>query len=102
MNRQCFFGYGLSPSRNLSVAIASNWIEAYKTYVSPNPPSLPQLASPSASESPLNPDEVWVNTKSGKYWKPGSRYYGKTKQGEYMSEKEAVQKGCRPANGTGE
>jgi hypothetical protein len=98
MNRQCFFGYGLSPSRNLSVAIASNWIEAYKTYVSPNPPSLPQLASPSASESPLNPDEVWVNTKSGKYWKPGSRYYGKTKQGEYMSEQEAIQKEYQPAS----
>ena len=101
MNRQCLFSYGLSPSRNLSVAIASNWVEAYETCVSPNSPSSP-LASPSASESPLNPDEVWVNTKSGKYWKPGSRYYGKTKQGEYMSEKEAVQKGYRPANGTGE
>jgi hypothetical protein len=82
-------------------AIASNWIEAYKKYVSPNPPSL-RLASPSTSESPLNSDRVWVNTRSGKYWKPGSRYYGKTKQGEYMSEKEAIQKGYRPANGTGE
>src|ERR1700726_1607148 len=46
--------------------------------------------------------QVWVNTRSGKYWKPGSRYYGTTKQGQYMSEKEAVQKGYRPANGTGE
>jgi hypothetical protein len=82
-------------------AIASNWIEAYKTYVSPNSPTS-RLASPSAVESPLNSDQVWVNTKSGKYWKPGSRFYGKTKQGEYISEKEAVQKGYRPANGTGE
>jgi hypothetical protein len=82
-------------------AIASNWLEAYKKYVSPNPPSS-RLASPSATEPPLNSDQVWVNTKSGKYWKLGSRYYGKTKQGLYMSEKEAVQKGYRPANGTGE
>jgi hypothetical protein len=82
-------------------AIASNWIEAYKKYVSPNPPSL-RLASPAATESPLSSDKVWVNTRSGKYWKPGSRYFGKTKQGEYMSEKEAVQNGYRPANGTGE
>ena len=81
--------------------IAADWIEAYKMYVSPNPP-ISRVTSPTASESPLNADEVWVNTKSGKYWKPGSRYYGKTKQGEYMSEKEAVQKGYRPANGTGE
>jgi hypothetical protein len=82
-------------------AIASNWIEAYKTFVSPNPP-ISRLASPSAAESPLNSDQVWVNAKSGKYWKFGSRYYGKTKQGEYMSEKEAIQKGYLPANGTGE
>jgi hypothetical protein len=82
-------------------AIASNWIEAYKKYISPNPP-IPRLASPIAAESPLNSDQVWVNTKSGKYWKPGSRYFGKTKQGEYLSEKEAVQKGYRPANGNGE
>jgi len=82
-------------------AIASNWIEAYKMYVSPNPPT-PQATTSGASESLLNSDQVWINTRSGKYWKSGSRYYGKTKQGEYMSEKEAVQKGYRPANGTGE
>jgi hypothetical protein len=40
-----------------------------------------------------------VNTKSGVYWKPGSAYYGKTKQGEYMSESDAVAKGFRPAKG---
>jgi hypothetical protein len=82
-------------------AIASNWIEAYKKYVSPDPPSS-RLPSPAAAKSPLNSDQVWVNTKSGKYWKPGSRYYAKTKQGEFMSEKEAVQKGYLPANGKGE
>jgi hypothetical protein len=82
-------------------AIASNWIEAYKTYVSPDSPTS-RLALPAAAETPLNGDQVWVNTKSGTYLKPGSRYYGKTKQGEYMSEEEAVQRGYRPANGTGE
>ena len=56
-------------------AIASNWIEAYKTYVSPDSPTS-RLALPVAAETPLNGDQVWVNTKSGKYWKPGSRYYG--------------------------
>jgi hypothetical protein len=82
-------------------AIASNWIEAYKTYVSPNLP-ISRIASLATSQLSLNPDDVWVNTKSGKYWKPGSRYFGKTKRGQYMSEKDAVQKGYRPANGTGE
>jgi hypothetical protein len=82
-------------------AIAADWIGAYKFYVSPNPP-VSQVASPTAAATPLNAGDVWVNTKSGKYWEPGSRYYGKTKQGEYLSEKEAVQNGYRPANGTGE
>ena len=81
--------------------VASNWIEAHQKSADPSTP-IPQLASPSPLASPVNPDDVWVNTKSGKYWKPGSRYYGKTKQGEYLSEEDAVQKGYLPANGTGE
>jgi hypothetical protein len=82
-------------------AIASNWIEAYKKYVSPNPP----VRERTSREAPQTQDvasQVWVNTGSGKYWKPGSRYYGKTKQGQYMSEEEAIQKRYRPANGSGE
>jgi hypothetical protein len=90
----------LDPKTNQQ-AIASNWIEAYKLYVSPNPP-VSRLASPTAAATPPNSDDVWINTKSVKYWKPGSRYYGKTKQGEYMSEKEAIQIGYVPANRTGE
>jgi hypothetical protein len=82
-------------------AIASNWIEAHQKSEDPNTPT-PLLASPSPSAAPAKSNDIWVNTKSGKYWKPGSTYYAKTKQGEYMPEKEAVQKGYLPANGTGE
>jgi hypothetical protein len=82
-------------------AIASNWIEAYKKYVGPNPP-IQEPTSRRVPEAADKAGQVWVNTRSGKYWKPGSRSYGKTKQGQYMSEEEAVQKGYRPANGTGE
>jgi len=81
--------------------IAANWIEAYKKYVSANPP-VPKPTALGVPEAADTAGQVWVNTRSGKYWRPGSRYYGMTKQGEYMSEKEAVQKGYRPANGTGE
>jgi hypothetical protein len=80
---------------------ASNWIEAHQQQVDPNQPAS-GLAPPVSAESPPDSDQIWVNTKSGKYWKPGSPYYGKTKRGEYMTEKEAVQKGYLPANGTGE
>jgi hypothetical protein len=40
---------------------------------------------------------VWVNTESHVYHKEGSRYYGKTKQGKYMSEADAMKEGDRPA-----
>jgi len=46
--------------------------------------------------------EVWVNTRSGKYWKPGSRFYGKTKEGEFMSELDALDRGYSQAGGTGQ
>jgi len=38
-----------------------------------------------------------VNTETGVYHKEGSRYYGKTKQGKYMSEADAVNAGYRAA-----
>ena len=45
-----------------------------------------------------NPDiRVWVNTNSGTYHCPGTRWYGKTKEGGYMTQKEAQDKGYRPA-----
>jgi hypothetical protein len=47
-----------------------------------------------------NPDvRVWVNTATGVYHCPGSRWYGNTKQGEYMTQAEAQKKHYRPAYG---
>lgn len=43
--------------------------------------------------------KVWINTKSGVYHCPGTRWYGKTKQGEYLTETQARDKGFRPAYG---
>jgi hypothetical protein len=37
--------------------------------------------------------QVWVNTETHTYHKPGSRWYGKTKQGKYVSEQEAIKEG---------
>jgi S1-C subfamily serine protease len=45
-----------------------------------------------------SPDTVWVNTETGIYHRQGSRYYGHTKHGKYMSEKDAVAKGYHPAS----
>jgi len=42
---------------------------------------------------------VWVNTDSGTYHQDGSRWYGNTKQGKYMSEADAQKAGYKPAKG---
>jgi len=47
--------------------------------------------------APAADGQVWVNTKSGVYHRPGTRWYGKTKQGKYMSEQDAIKEGDRPA-----
>jgi len=62
------------------------------------------VAAPVPQATPLTQDstqkkaiKVWVNTNSGIYHCPGSRWYGKTKQGKYMSECEALKAGYRAA-----
>ena len=53
--------------------------------------------SPNAAGQPVH--EVWVNTRSGVYHCPGTRYYGNTKNGQYMTQAEAQKQGNRPAYG---
>jgi hypothetical protein len=40
--------------------------------------------------------KVWVNTKSGFYYCPGTKAYGKLEPGSYMTEAKAVQNGYQP------
>jgi len=46
-------------------------------------------------------ERVWVNTNTGVYHCSGTRYYGKTKAGKYLSEAEARRAGYHPAYGRG-
>ena len=69
---------------------------------SPSTPSqarpAPAKVAPSAiSQGTPGPGMVWVNLDSGVYHFEGSRYYGKTKNGKYMSEADAVKAGYRAA-----
>jgi hypothetical protein len=79
--------------------IASNWIEAYQKYVAKSPPAPTVRETKTAPATTAN--DVWVNTRSG-YWRLGSRFYGKTKEGEFMSELDALDRGYSPAGGTGQ
>jgi hypothetical protein len=43
------------------------------------------------------PGLVWVNTETHVYHKEGSRFYGTTKKGKYVSEADAIKEGDRAA-----
>jgi hypothetical protein len=97
--------------------MASDWIAAYKKYISPEPsrqhaagqglptsadrnpdvntPSAVGPTMPTAATTNSQPQQgkVWVNTKSGVYHGPNSRYFGKTKEGKFLSEAQALAAG---------
>ena len=53
-----------------------------------------------ATQNAGNPTvKVWVNTNSGVYHCPNTVWYGKTKSGQYMTQREAQARGYRPAYG---
>ena len=60
-------------------------------------PSVPVPAPQTGPENAKREVKVWVNTASGVYHCPGSRWYGATNQGKYMGECEAKKAGYRPA-----
>lgn len=49
--------------------------------------------------TPATQIRVWVNTASGVYHCPGTRWYGNIKKGRYMTQAEAKKAGHRAAYG---
>ena len=52
-----------------------------------------------AAGVPAAPGMVWANATKKIYHCPNTRWYGKTKQGEYMTEADAKAKGFQPNRG---
>jgi hypothetical protein len=71
----------------------------------PAPKSAPSApaAAPKTSNAPAaaggGPGLVWVNSSTNVYHCYGTRYYGTTKAGKYMSEADAKAAGARPDHG---
>ncbi len=65
----------------------------------PSAASKPSATKPSQTEErvPAVKGMVWVNTKSGVFHREGDRWYGKTKEGKFMTEAEAIKAGYRAA-----
>ena len=61
--------------------------------------ALPEPAKAASSVAKAAPAKgmVWVNTDSKVFHREGDRWYGKTKQGKYMTEADALKEGYRPA-----
>ena len=71
-----------------------------KTSAAASPAAGSSAAPHAAAAKPANSPapggghgKVWVNTETHVYHKEGSRFYGTTKKGKYMTEAEAIKEG---------
>ena len=84
----------------IAILLASVAPAFSQTTVAPSapPPATTARAKPSDAyiAAAKAAGKVWVNLDSGVYHKEG-RWYGKTKDGKFMSEADAKQAGYKPA-----
>ncbi len=93
---------GSAASGNAAGATSAPPTPAASTSTAPTSKTAPEGAAPrevnhpAASAAPGGgADKVWVNSNSKVYHCPADRWYGKTKNGAYMSEQEAIAQGNR-------
>ncbi len=82
-----------TPASAATPAAKPSTANNYSTATAPAAKPAARQSTPPAKSDAM----VWVNTDSGIYHKPGTRFYGKTKQGKYMSEADAIKAGYHAA-----
>ncbi|SRR6266849_1091251 len=69
--------------------VVKKWGAADRVY------RLPPLDTPTVSAATIV--KVWAHKKTGLYYCPDSKLYGKVKPGVYMTQEEALERGYQPA-----
>ena len=92
------------PATKASASASASTASAAKSPASPGAKSASstsagKTAMPTTAAVGGGDGKVWVNTKSKTYHCDGTKYYGKTKVGEYMTEADAKAKGNHADHG---